>query len=97
MAVDNSSRVKHVRTPMADQSKYAELAHALRHRLAVIADNELYEDDPAGHMEELKRVSERITALQKELSPVEPELAHFLARCSYAKALAFLEQKSAGD
>jgi hypothetical protein len=81
---------------MADQSKYAELAHALRHRLAVIADNELYEDDPAGHMEELKRVSERIAALQKELpSPVEPELAHFLARCSYAKALAYLEQKSA--
>jgi hypothetical protein len=83
---------------MADQSCYAELATALRHRLAVIADNELYEDDPAGHMEELKRASEKITALQKKLpSPVEPELAHFLARCSYTKALAFLEQKSAGD
>ena len=79
---------------MADQSNYADLAIALRHRLAVIADNELYEHDPAGHMEELKRVSERITTLQKELPSVEPELAHFLARCSYAKALAFLEQKS---
>jgi hypothetical protein len=83
---------------MADQSRYTELATALRHRLAVIADNELYEQNPAGHIEELKRASEKITALQRELpSPVEPELAHFLARCSYAKALAFLEQKFAGD
>jgi hypothetical protein len=83
---------------MADQSRFTELAAALRHRLAVIADNELYEHDPAGHIEELKRASEKITALQRKLpSPVEPELAHFLARCSYAKALAFLEQKSSGD
>jgi hypothetical protein len=81
---------------MADQSRYTELATALRHRLAVIADNELYEDDPAGHMDELKRASERITALQRELPPpVEPELAHFLARCSYTKALALLEQITA--
>jgi hypothetical protein len=83
---------------MASQSRYTELATALRHRLAVIADNDLYEQDPAGHMEELKRASEKITALQKQLpAPVEPELAHFLSRCSYTKALAFLEQKSARD
>ena len=83
---------------MADQSRYTELAAALRHRLAVIADNDFYEHDPAEHMEELKRASEKITALQKQLpSPVEPKLAHFLTRCSYTKALAFLEQKSAGD
>ena len=82
---------------MADQSRYTELATALRYRLAVIADNDLYEHDPAGHMEELKRASEKITALQNELpSPVEPELAHFLARCSYTKALEFLEREERG-
>jgi len=31
--------------------------------------------------------------LEKELPPsVDPQLRHFLARCSYDKALAFLEQ-----
>jgi len=82
---------------MAMQSHYTELAAALRHRLSIIADSELYENDPAGHLQELKRASEKITTLQNALpSPVEPELAHFLARCSYSKALAFLEQESAG-
>jgi hypothetical protein len=82
---------------MADKSPYAELAAALRHRLAIIAARECYENDPAGHLEELKRTSERISTLQKSLPlPVEPELAHFLARCSYAKALEFVERKGDG-
>jgi len=68
------------------------LASALRERLAVIADRDLYQRDPALHLEKLKAVSERVSALQSQLPPpVDPQLAHYLQRCSYDKALAFLE------
>ena len=73
-------------------SPYQALAAALRERLAVIADRELYQRDPALHLTQLRTVSERVTALQAELPPpIDPQLAHFLQRCSYDKALAFLE------
>ena len=68
------------------------LAAALRERLAVIADREWYARDPAGQLERLRAVSEQISSLQQQLTrPVDPRLAHFLERCSYDKALAFLE------
>jgi hypothetical protein len=71
---------------------YQALADALRERLAVIANREFYARDPAAHMESLKQVSERIATLQTQLPlPVDPRLAHYLERCSYDKALAFLE------
>jgi hypothetical protein len=71
---------------------YQALASALRERLAVIADRTAYSRDPAAHMESLKQVSERIVTLQGQLpEPVDPQLAHFLERCSYDKALAFIE------
>ena len=73
-------------------SPYQALASALRERLAVIADRELYRKDPALHLEKLQAVSERVTALGGQLPPpVDPQLAHYLQRCSYDKALAFLE------
>jgi hypothetical protein len=73
-------------------SPYQALADALRERLAVIADRELYSRDPALHLDRLKTVSERVAELQAGLpAPVDPQLAHFLQRCSYDKALAFLE------
>jgi len=69
------------------------LATALRERLAVIADREWYARDPAGHLDRLRAVSEQITILQRQLPPpVDPKLAHYLDRCSYDKALAFLEE-----
>lgn len=69
------------------------LAAALRDRRAVIADREFYQRDPAGHLEQLRTVSERIVQLQGELPPpVDPQLAHYLQRCSYDKALAFIEE-----
>lgn len=75
----------------ADPS-FRELASALRQRLATIADRAAYEGDSAAHFERLKAVAERIAALQSQLpAPVDPRLAHFLQRCSYDKALAFLE------
>jgi hypothetical protein len=71
---------------------FAELACALRERLAVIADRDLCQRDPAAHLEKLKAVSEKITQLAAELPrPLPGDLVHYLQRASYEKALAWLE------
>lgn len=71
------------------------LAAALRERARVIADREYYRRDPAGHLAELQAVSERIVQLASALpSPVPGDLAHFLERCSYDKALAWIEART---
>lgn len=68
-----------------------ELATALRDRLFIVG-NEMSQRQPEQHLEKLRAISEKITALQEQLPrPIDPQLAHFLARCSYDKALAFLE------
>ncbi len=68
------------------------LAAALRERLTLIGDT-TSRGDPTGHLAKLQAVSEKIAGLEKELPPsTDPQLRHFLARCSYDKALAFLEQ-----
>lgn len=73
-------------------SPYQALAAALRERLTVIADREFYARDPAGHLEKLKSVSEQITTLAAALpKPVPGDLAHYIQRASYEKALAWLE------
>ena len=75
---------------------YAELATALRERLAVIADREFYERDPAAHLERLKSVSEKITQLGTALPrPLPGDFAHYLPRASYEKALAWLDANKA--
>ena len=75
-------------TPTTSES----LAAALRERLAVVRDREWYARDPAGHLERLQAISEQILHLRQQLPlPIDPRLAHFLDRCSYDKALAFLE------
>ena len=71
---------------------YRDLAAALRERLAIIADRDSYQRDPSGHLDRLKAVGECIVGLGARLpAPVDPRLAHYLQRCSYDKALAFLE------
>ncbi len=71
---------------------YQSLANALRERRAVIADRALYARDPAAHLAQLRASSERVIELQRLLpTPIDPRLAHYLERCSYDKALAFLE------
>ena len=68
------------------------LADALKERLALVADRDFYRRDPAAHLAQLQTVSGRITALAAQLPPGgDPQLAHYLQRCSFDKALAFLE------
>ena len=74
-------------------SPEADLAAALRERRALIAD-EASRREPEQHLEKLKAVSEKIVALGEVLPrPIDPQLAHYLARCSYDKALEALEAK----
>ena len=68
-----------------------ELAAVLRERLAIIAD-EASRSDVAAHTARLQSVSARIDALRVQLpQPIDPQLAHYLQRASYDKALAHLE------
>ncbi|PYJ19724.1 MAG: hypothetical protein DME99_11825 [Verrucomicrobia bacterium] len=69
----------------------ADLAQALRERVAIIHDEESRQDE-AKHIARLKAISERIDDLQTRLpKPIDPRLAHYLQRKSYDKALAYLE------
>jgi hypothetical protein len=68
-----------------------DLAAALRERLAVINDQNSRRD-PEAHTARLCKVSEKIEKLEAAIpKPVDPQLAHFLQRKSYDKALEFLE------
>jgi hypothetical protein len=69
----------------------SDLARALKERLAIIQDEESRRDK-AKHMARLSAVSEKIDKLQAALPrPIDPQLAHYLQRRSYDKALEFLE------
>ena len=70
------------------------LAVALRERLVVIGDRDWFARDASGHLDALKAVSGKIELLAAALpSPVDPQLRHYLERCSYDKALEFLSGK----
>jgi len=71
----------------------ARLAAALEKRLAIIADQESRRDI-GKHLERLAEVSEQINELVAALPPpVDPRLQHYLTRCSYDKALEFLNNE----
>jgi hypothetical protein len=73
------------------QKKIVDLAAALRERLAIIGD-ENSRQDPETHNARLRDVSEKIDILAAALPrPIDPQLAHFLQRRSYDKALELLE------
>jgi hypothetical protein len=64
----------------------------LRERLQVIGDRELFQRDPGAHLEKLKIASQKIDVCAAELpSPVATDLAHYLHRASFAKALEWIE------
>ena len=72
------------------ETALADLAEALRERLAVIQDEESRRDH-AKHIERLRAVSEKIDRLQMSLPlSTDPRLKHYLDRKSYDKALEFL-------
>ena len=74
------------------QNAIADLKEALRERLAVIQDEQSRRDE-AKHVARLLAVSEKIDKLAAALPrPIDPQLAHYLQRRSYEKALEFLEQ-----
>ena len=73
--------------------KIVDLIDALRERLAIVGDEQSRRDVDA-HMKRLQSISERIDRLQNKLpSPLDPELAHYLQRRSYSKALEYLERQ----
>jgi len=70
-----------------------ELAEALRERLRIIADGNSRRD-PDAHMQRLREISARIDSLARSLPrPINAQLAHYLSRHSYEKALAVLERR----
>lgn len=76
------------------QKSTTELAATLRERLAIIRD-ETSRRDPEKHMARLKQISEKVDNLTAALpKPIDPQLAHFLQRKSYDKALEFLEGRA---
>ena len=73
------------------ESALADLAQALRERLAIIHNDESRRN-PDAHMARLRAVSEKIEQLRATLPrPVDARLAHYLERRSYDKALEHLE------
>lgn len=69
----------------------SKLASALRERLLIIQDQESRRD-PERHMARLRGISAKIDNIAAALpQPVDPQLAHFLQRQSYDKALEVLE------
>ena len=76
------------------ETALAELAQALRERLAVIRDEES-RSDHSKHIARLRAVSEKIDRLLEALPPsIDPRLKHHLDRKSYDKALEYLERTS---
>jgi hypothetical protein len=75
----------------AESNILADLMQALRERVSIIRDEQSRRDETQ-HIARLKAVSEKIEKLQAALPhPIDPQLAHYLQRRSYDKALEFLE------
>jgi hypothetical protein len=73
------------------ENTLSDLAQALRERLAIIRDEKSRGDEET-HMARLSAVSEKIDKLAAAVPrPLDPQLAHYLQRRSYDKALEFLE------
>lgn len=71
-----------------------QLTAALRERITIIADEESRRD-PERHIERLAEISTRIEQLAADLPrPLNPQLAHYLQRASYDKALEWLVEQS---
>ena len=73
------------------ENALVDLRDALQERLAIIRDEDSRRDVQA-HVARLSAVSEKIDKLAAAVPrPIDPQLAHYLQRRSYDKALEFLE------
>ena len=73
------------------ENAIVDLIAVLRERLAIIGDAKS-RCDLEGHTARLRAISEKIEKLEAALpKPIDSQLAHFLQRKSYDKALEFLE------
>jgi len=64
------------------------LQQLLKHRTDIIADHSFRDRDPAGHLDALKDVSEKIAAYSQEHhTEFDGKLRHYLTNSSYQKAL----------
>jgi hypothetical protein len=73
------------------QNALVDLANALRERRGIIQDEQSRRNESV-HIARLKAISEKIDRLEAALRrPLDPQLAHYLKRKSYDKALEFLE------
>ena len=76
-----------------NQRGFEEMREALRRRREIIADRAHYQRDPGGHLQALKEISERITEIRSRIpDSVDSQFRHYLDRCSYDKALVWLEE-----
>ncbi len=74
-----------------------QLGSLLERRLAIIADQNLRERDPTAQLNQLRLVSEELTAMyEQNKATLPPRLKHYLERASYQKALAWLKGEGAG-
>ena len=76
------------------ENALVDLREALRERLAIIHDEESRREEEK-HIARLRVISEKIEKLHAALPyPIDPQLAHYLQRRSYDKALQFLEERA---
>lgn len=65
------------------------LVEQLEKRLTIIGDHQWRDRDQPGHLAALTTVALEIDALKKQVPrTLDPELTHYLERCSFDKALA---------
>ena len=82
-------------SPEPQDAELQKLEHLLRRRLTVIGDHAWRERDPDGQLAALREVGEELIAVSASLrGRIDPRLAHYLERCSFDKALAWLEGRT---
>lgn len=74
---------------------YEPLAAALELRLNIIADRDWATRDSVGHLEALKEISMKLDSFSAALPrPLPGDLAHFLERRSFDKALDWIKSRN---
>lgn len=74
--------------------KFEILLAALKSRIAIVADHDFRDRDPSGHLNAIRKEAENLDAVIRSLpAGLDPMLSHYLERQSYAKAIAWLDER----